>query len=801
MLKQQKKPQSKALMAAKQRAVANARKYGVARAINPEMKKQLSMKVNKTGSKLTFSVRSVWTKSGDGDKGSETGKAQAQAPTLKNSKVICRLVMPSDSEIEANSEMKKFMDKKGGIGVEFTGYLSDTMKTRAKEWNRIRAKLKKAHRESLKNSELSAEEIESSATDKYGEDIHFDGPAQSFFVNRDNWIQLPEEVGYEGAAGCRGSTRVLKAQAMDSFTLTACKFSWWVKALPAMEKPKDWPEGKDWEAPAQAYSDWYVKGLTQKGYNSKRALPSGRASAFLKSTGASLACQREETVLAAMRRMDEVKQGSDNPHLSNFLPTLEDMVDVMNSDPDGSDAKYFGPVIQRFTSSPDFERFAQSSGMVTRVSLDSTRLYAGDEKEEHTQYPMAKLFISPTQWKESEAQQEAIDLAHAAAIEKAAEEGITDEEERNAFVREAVELAKVECAFDPEKSVGWQYAINLTLYSRLAADLNKQNKLASMPIGSIAAFKMFAPTLLGGGLDFFASHKIAVETSNMHPSNGDASQRWLATEKADRFKAPMYVLESYPERVFFNWAEIVQNKCVPLSAAGAKALFESSVKRPECASLQRDQNVVKALNELPETQIATYFTGEKRVPVDSCTEPRYSFFALVPIQFDERNLGVFKKLQESYLEGYEGPLGEVLLDETYTVEDAEAVNAHEAIVAEKLNRIPLIGDQLASLYVLVVDNKELAKLTSVEVVRTCLKEMFCISPAEKKPAVAEEAASAAEQKHAHEGVVEAGNGTVEEEGVVSGKRKRDAVDGEDGDEDDDASPSSSSSNEDQMDEE
>lgn len=711
------------LVEAKRRAIANAKRYGVAKAVDAEVKKSMTAKVSKGGSNLTFTVRNVWTARDDA-KGSEPGGVTPM-PTLRNTKIICRLNMPSDEDIEANPEMSKFTDDDGGFGVQFTGYVSDTTRQRARDWNNARTQMKKKTREELKAAAtMSDEQIEAHLSEVYGEDISFDGYAERLYVNRDNWLSLPDEVGYQGAPGCVGASKVLNAQAMDVFSLTGVKYSYWL------------PELKD---AAKAVAEYAARFADSK-HGPKHALPSARPSVFLKSSGAKMQTVREETVLEALRLLDDAKPGKENEHLVHWLPSLADLAEL--------DDSYYGPIMQRFTSAPNYERFGESSGMVTRVSLDTNKVLAGGN-DEAAQFPLAKLFVSPTQWRESEEQTQFIEMKMADALEKAHAEGITDEQEVREYTQEALEMAKVECAFDPEKSEGFQYGINLSLYSRHIDDRNKSSQLSSCPVACPTAWSAFASTLFSGDLDFCVAHKIAVKDSEAHPANNDYKKAFDEASNAERFKRPMFVLTAYPSRTFFNWAQIVQNKCVPLSAAGAKALYESTTKYPQYAALQNDANIVKALNELHESQIATYFTGAKRVPVASCTEPRYAFFALVPYTFDDRAREVFATMRDAYAnDGYDGAMGEVLLDESYTAEDAAAMGAHPALIESKMSRVPLNGDQLASLYVLVVDMAELHKVTSPEMVRTCMKEMFGIFQEEKEEEEEEEVVHTAEAETA-----------------------------------------------------
>lgn len=696
------------LTEAKRRAMADAKKVGMFGATSVDTKKAMMAKLDKSGATLTFMLNGKWTR-----RGKDAAPDANVVPTLKNTKIIARLVMPSDDELAAaNGTYRKYTTEDGEYGVEMDVHCDKDMAELGRKWNEARAKLKDEYRTTLRST-MNDDQVEAHVYEVYGDDVVYEGMVVRYAANRDNWLEVPAERTKKGGALCVDAEKILLAQPMDVFTLANMKHS----ALVTEYK------GETPAAAVAAFEALFTKS------SPTHPTPTGRARIYMKAAKLEIKTMADETVVEALRQIDAARPGGDNPYIDRFVPSLFELIDEqqrkeldaeLNDDAtEAKRAKYYGPLTQRFMSKPTDESvIARPEGMVTRISLGDkfSRGKLGAEA------PALDLLVTVRQWRMGEAHKRAVDAAIELAVKRASEEGVEAEDEIEARVADAVREAREWAFFNADTSDGWSYATHLTLYSKTPTEMSKATQLATCPIASPTAWNVLCKALCETNLDLFVTHKIAIADSESHPSNADARERFAAATGAERFGEPLFSFQSNVVRAFIRWDEVVAKACVPLSAAGARALYKKTAKTEEFKALHEAKKVVYALNELPANTIETYFTGVKRV--GSATAPRYAFYACLPTTVDDDKMKVLRTLRAAYDAGYEGPLGEVLLEESYTVDDAEIYSAHSALVEARIGRINVSADDVQKAYVLVVDTELLKFLIDAKTVKECMRVMF-----------------------------------------------------------------------------
>jgi len=280
---------------------------------------------------------------------------------------------------------------------------------------------------------------------------------------------------------------------------------------------------------------------------------------------------------------------------------------------------------------------------------------------------------------------------------------------------------------DENASEGWEWSLHSQIYGGRPGD-KTPSKLASCPLQAFTAWQALAPTLCAG-LNFYLEFAPDLPKSMMQPYNNDNKAKFEASKTAERLTLPQYNMKTFPRRIVADWVQQLYRNAIPVSMAAAKELLKGAVKNYKFSECASPTNVVVALNETPENVQFKYFAGETR----------YRYEVLVPITLDEGKREVFNALRAAADDGWTGPLGEVLLDDSYSIDDAESLGAHPAIVEARMSRLEVNATMRAEkLYVFAINANAYDYSIDATTVYECMHDMFGYDgPGPSSDAVAE----------------------------------------------------------------
>lgn len=750
---------SQQLSAVMKRQLDLAKQMGLGSALPSDVVKKLQEKP-RDGSTVRLVVVGTWTPPG-------------KPVNAENTSLICRVLIPTQKEFDADPTMKYFSEPNGDIGIEFVVVAGKTQVDRAASLNSTRAKIRDEYKATLRKELIDSftrfATVDDSSVDSVVDkmlSIRFgEVPAEKTKETREmkaarelfkhtvqKSMTLYKGVENKAQESVNEVLSKMGDQATEDFLVNFTENSAEAKkkAFDVVQKIADerlefavsQTIGEDVVFPEKPVFRLYankdnffklpkkdcagveevvriktglvkVTGLRmtyyvrpqKEGPKFKFDVPGGAPAVYPNANSAQLDSTPPATIVAALNVLSTLRPTEDNPHVNHYLPDLWTMADeeeaaveaaVKNGGKAGDVQKKIFTI--KLSSEPERERLVFPSGMITRFSLsDPEKLASGKDKDDKCSVLSGSVAV--WQWRDP-----------------------TPEKELEMFI--------------PEKSEGFKFAIDMQVYSTKASETGS-SLLASSPMHAPTAMTKLGSFLMDG-FEGYLEFSPNFKNSMMVPDNIEGRHKFstVASEIMKAEAPPAFYLKIFPRNFLCDWPRLLMRNCFPVSANGAKALLAGAVKYSAYSRCANPTNMAVALNEIPSDMVHKYFAAGGKT--------RYQFEVLLPVRLDERTRRLFRELREAAVNGWTGPLAEVLLDENYSASEAESFGAHPLLVQSEMSRAAVKEeDKSQQMYIFAIDSTAYEFASSEEAISDCLKNMFNVDLAELSASAAADEVPAA----------------------------------------------------------